>query len=318
MVELQHSPLHAKMVQLVKEQQRNIVSKLEEAEGQKFKVDEWTRENGGYGITCMIEDGNVFERGGVLISIVHGKMSGGAVAAMRANHASIGSEIDSLNYSATGLSLILHPKNPLAPTVHANCRFLETFDSEGKLTACWFGGGADLTPVYIFDEDARYFHSSIKEVCDKYDNSYYPRFKEWCDQYFWNTHRNEARGIGGIFFDDLEGNGSEAELDKLFLFVRDFLSSFPSFYVPIVQKRKELPFTEAQKEWQQIRRGRYVEFNLLHDRGTKFGLGGSTPRVESILISMPLTAAWRYYHEPAEGSKEQELIKVLQTPKQWI
>ncbi|ETS85677.1 hypothetical protein PFICI_03702 [Pestalotiopsis fici W106-1] len=319
MATLQHSPIHEKWIHVVKEQQRTIVAKLEEIDGQKFHVDEWTRPGGGYGISCVLEDGNVFERGGVMVSVVHGTMTGAAaVAQMRASHASIPEGVEALPYSAVGLSLIMHPKNPLAPTVHMNCRFLETFDPEtGRVNLCWFGGGADLTPCYVYEEDARHFHACLRDVCDRYNETYYPRFKKWCDQYFWNAHRNEARGIGGIFFDDLEAS-SEQELDSLFGFARDVLQVFPEAYLPIVEKRRHESFTEAQKQWQQLRRGRYVEFNLLHDRGTKFGLAGSSPRVESILVSMPLTASWKYYHEPEAGSREQQLVDVLRTPKEWV
>ena len=318
MAELHHSPLYGRMVQLVEEHQQLFVAALETIDKKRFRTDPWTRSNNGGGISCVIEDGNVFERGGVNISNVHGTMSGAAASQMRANHISIGSEGDAFAYSAIGLSLILHPKNPMAPTIHMNCRFLEVFDSKGKVAACWFGGGTDLTPCYLFDEDIRHFHASIKDVCDAHDISYYPHFKQWCDRYFWNTHRSEARGIGGIFFDDLDGNGSEIELNAIFLFAQDFVKAFLSIYTPIIQRRKDLPYTESQKEWQQIRRGRYVEFNLLHDRGTKFGLAGSTPRVESILMSLPLTAAWRYSFEPEEGSAESDLVQVLRSPKNWV
>ncbi|KAK6215851.1 hypothetical protein LQW54_004031 [Pestalotiopsis sp. IQ-011] len=318
MANLKHSPIYEKWVTVVKEQQKTIVAALEAIDGSKFRVDEWKRPNGGHGVSCVIEDGNVFERGGVMVSVVHGVMSGAAaVAQMRASHASIPKDIDSLPYSAVGLSLIMHPKNPMAPTVHMNCRFLETFHPRtGEVELAWFGGGADLTPCYVYGDDARHFHGALRGVCDRHDAAYYPRFKAWCDEYFWNAHRSEARGVGGIFFDDLEA--SEGNLDSLFAFARDVLRVFPETYVPIVQRRRGEPFTEAQKQWQQLRRGRYVEFNLLHDRGTKFGLAGSTPRVESILVSMPLTASWKYYHEPEPGSREQELVKVLQKPKEWV
>lgn len=319
MANLKHSPIYEKWVAVVKEQQKTIVAALEAIDGSKFRVDEWTRPNGGHGISCVIEDGNVFERGGVMVSVVHGVMSGAAaVAQMRASHASIPDGIDALPYSAVGLSLIMHPKNPMAPTVHMNCRFLETFHPQtGDAELAWFGGGADLTPCYVYDDDARHFHGALRGVCDRYDAAYYPRFKAWCDAYFWNAHRSEARGVGGIFFDDLDASGGR-EIDSLFAFARDVLQVFTEAYVPIVQRRRGEPFTEAQKQWQQLRRGRYVEFNLLHDRGTKFGLAGSTPRVESILVSMPLTASWKYYHEPEPGSREQELVDVLQTPKEWV
>jgi coproporphyrinogen III oxidase len=214
------------------------------------------------------------------------------------------------------LSMVLHPVNPMAPTVHLNYRYFETANPDGTSNAWWFGGGTDLTPSYLFDEDAIHFHKTIKEACDKHDKSYYPRFKKWCDNYFVNKHRSECRGIGGIFFDDLDEE--EKDQENTFAFAQTCLKAFLPSYLPIIMKRKDMPFTEKEKEWQQIRRGRYVEFNLVHDRGTAFGLNTPSARVEAILMSLPLTAQWRYMYEPEKGSREQRLVDVLREPREWI
>ena len=314
----QQLSLHERVVILVEEQQKIIVSQLEELDGKLFRVDHWSRPNGGHGISCVLEDGNVFERGAVNISIIaNSTMTSGAASQMRHSHSLAGQHAESLQYSAVGLSLILHPKNPMAPTVHMNCRHFTTL-SNGNVDTSWFGGGADLTPCYLFKDDANHFHSTLKAVCDVHDSSYYSRFKQWCDEYFWNAHRNEARGIGGIFFDNLSEGSKGGELDTIFLFVQDFVRAFLPAYMPIIQRRKDSFYTPSQKEWQQIRRGRYVEFNLLHDRGTKFGLGGSDPRVESIFMSLPATAAWKYDFNPQEDSQEHDLVRVLRAPKEWV
>lgn len=308
--------MRLKMEKFIKEQQREIVAGLEEVDGKKFKVDEWQRESGGGGISCVIQDGNVFEKGGVNISVVYGSLPPAAVAAMRASHKSIDTAKETQQFFAAGLSMVLHPKNPMAPTVHLNYRYFELANSDGTSDTWWFGGGCDLTPSYLFEEDAVHFHKTIKEACDKHDKSYYPRFKKWCDEYFWNQHRNESRGIGGIFFDDLDS--TEKDKEDSFEFIQTCLKSFLPAYVPIINKRKDMPFTEQQKLWQQLRRGRYVEFNLIHDRGTKFGLNAPNPRVESILMSLPLTATWMYMHEPEKGSREERLLDVLRKPKEWV
>lgn len=204
----------------------------------------------------------------------------------------------------------------MAPTVHLNVRYFETANPDGTSNAWWFGGGTDLTPSYLFDEDAVHFHRTLKDTCDKHDKDYYPRFKKWCDQYFDNKHRNETRGVGGIFFDDLDDQ--EKDLENTFAFAQDSLKAFLPSYLPIINKRKDMPFTEKEKEWQQIRRGRYVEFNLVHDRGTSFGLNTPNARVEAILMSLPATASWRYMYEPEEGSREQRLVDVLRKPREWV
>jgi coproporphyrinogen III oxidase len=235
---------------------------------------------------------------------------------MRANHKALDPSVESLDFFAAGLSIVLHPKNPMAPTVHLNYRYFETANPDGSSNAWWFGGGSDLTPSYLFDEDAIHFHSLLKGACDKHDKAYYPRFKKWCDEYFNNKHRGESRGVGGIFFDDLDE--TEKDQEQLFSFVKDCLATFLPSYLPIIQKRKDMPYTEHEKNWQQIRRGRYVEFNLVHDRGTSFGLNTPGSRVESILMSLPLSARWQYMHQPEPGSKEDRLLNVLKKPIQWV
>ncbi|KAF3940752.1 hypothetical protein ABW19_dt0206305 [Dactylella cylindrospora] len=307
--------MRLRMEQFIKEQQSIIVSKLAEVDGTPFKTDTWERPHGGGGISCILQDGNVFEKAGVNISVVYGKLPPQAVEKMRVDHKNIASPNgEPLDFFAAGLSMVLHPHNPMAPTVHLNYRYFETMQPDGTSQSWWFGGGTDLTPSYLFDEDAIHFHKTIKQACDKHDKDYYPRFKKWCDEYFFVKHRGEARGVGGIFFDDLDDKDPE----QLFAFVKDCLESFLPSYVPIVEKRKGMPFTEQEKAWQQLRRGRYVEFNLVHDRGTSFGLNTPGSRVESILMSLPLTARWQYMHEPAPGSREERMLKVLKEPVEWV
>lgn len=310
------SPMRLRMEAFIKEQQRIIVKALEEVDGKKFRIDTWTRETGGGGISCVLQDGNVFEKAGVNISIVYGTLPKPAIKQMRVNHKNLSEDLDSLDFYAAGLSIVLHPKNPMAPTVHLNYRYFETQNPDGSGNAWWFGGGTDLTPAYLFDEDAIHFHKTIKEACDTHDKSYYPRFKTWCDNYFRNKHRNESRGIGGIFFDDLDQY--EKDQENLFAFVQSCLKAFLPSYLPILERRKGMKFTEKEREWQQVRRGRYVEFNLVHDRGTSFGLATPSARVESILMSLPLTASWIYMYEPEMGSREERLVDVLREPKEWV
>ncbi|KAI0156469.1 Coproporphyrinogen III oxidase [Xylariaceae sp. FL1272] len=311
----EQSPMRLRMEQFIREQQREIVAALEQVDGKRFREDTWARPNGGGGLSCVLQEGNVFEKAGVNISVVYGTLPKAAVSKMRENHKSVATDEDQLDFYALGLSLVLHPRNPMAPTVHLNYRYFETMRADGSSQAWWFGGGSDLTPSYLFDEDAVHFHRTLKEACDKHDKDYYPRFKKWCDEYFSNKHRGESRGVGGIFFDDLDDTVADSE--NTFSFIQDCLKSFLPSYIPIIEKRKEMPFTEKEKEWQQVRRGRYVEFNLVHDRGTAFGLNVPGSRVESILMSLPLSASWRYMYEPEPRSREQRLIDVLKNPKEW-
>ncbi|KAL3899831.1 MAG: hypothetical protein SGCHY_001770 [Lobulomycetales sp.] len=334
--------MRAAMPEYLKDLQRRIVRDLEGLEGEtgsKFHFDRWKRAEGGEGISCVLQDGSVFEKAGVNVSVVHGALPPAMEQQMRAR------KIEGLGEGpfrmfATGLSLVIHPHNPNAPTAHANYRYFELCDVNGNKVdngilqrlfgsgegaepaAWWFGGGCDLTPSYIFPEDCAHFHGTIKQVCDAHDPSYYTKFKKWCDEYFYIKHRTESRGVGGIFFDDLSGapaagDADKHERDQLFAFIRACGDAFSKQYVPIVERRMDMPFTREMKEWQAIRRGRYTEFNLVYDRGTKFGLATPGARIESILMSLPLHARWEYRHEPKAGSREADLIKVLQNPKDW-
>ena len=313
-----NSPMRLRMESFIKEQQDEIVKALEAVEGgAKFRRDTWQRPAGGDGISCVLQDGKVFEKAGVNTSIVYGTLPRAAIQKMRVNHKALDDpDIDYLEFFAAGLSLVLHPINPMAPTVHLNYRYFETMDKSGEGKAWWFGGGTDLTPSYLFDEDAIHFHHTIKDACDRHGKDYYPRFKAWCDRYFRIPHRGESRGVGGIFFDDLDEETSDQE--SLFSFVQDCLAAFLPSYLPLLERRRDMPYREDEKAWQQLRRGRYVEFNLVHDRGTSFGLNTPGARVESILMSLPLTARWQYMHEPERGSREDRLLSVLKEPKEWV
>ncbi|WP_299777457.1 oxygen-dependent coproporphyrinogen oxidase [uncultured Formosa sp.] len=297
-----------KFYKYIQELQDTITTALEIVDGKaKFQEDIWKRPEGGGGRTRVIENGNVFEKGGVNISGVHGKLPESMQNYFGVKDA---------NFFACGLSLVLHPKNPMVPTVHANLRYFEMYDKEDNIVDQWFGGGQDLTPYYLFNEDAVHFHNTCKTACDKHNAEFYKTYKKKCDTYFWNTHRNEARGIGGLFFDyckDIEN----MNMENWYNFTTEVGNSFLESYVPIVEKRKDLTFTEDQKNWQEIRRGRYVEFNLVHDKGTLFGLK-TNGRIESILMSLPPHVQWVYNHTPEEGSEEDRLIKVLQNPIDWI
>jgi coproporphyrinogen III oxidase len=288
--------------------QDTITSKLEEVDGKaKFVEDLWKRPEGGGGRTRVIENGNVFEKGGVNISAVEGELP----QVLRDNFG-----VKEGNFFACGLSLVLHPTNPMVPTVHANWRYFEMYNSSGDIVTQWFGGGQDLTPYYLFEEDATHFHTVCKTACDKHNSEFYPMYKKRCDEYFWNAHRNEARGIGGLFFDYLKET-DEFKLQDRFDFVTEIGNSFLESYVPIVERRKELNYSDSQREWQEVRRGRYVEFNLVHDKGTLFGLK-TNGRIESILMSLPPRVQWHYCHEAEEGSEEEKLVEVLMKPKEWI
>lgn len=292
----------------IQELQDTITSKLEAVDGKaKFQEDLWKREEGGGGRTRVIENGNVFEKGGVNISAVHGELP----EVLRKQF-----KVKTGNFFACGLSLVLHPVNPFVPTVHANWRYFEMYNEKGEIVTQWFGGGQDLTPYYLFEEDAKHFHAVCKEACDKHHADFYPKFKETCDNYFWNAHRNEARGVGGLFFDYLKET-EEFSMQDRYDFVTEVGNGFLNSYVPIVEKRKDIDYTQEHKDWQEVRRGRYVEFNLVHDRGTLFGLK-TNGRIESILMSLPPTVQWKYNHVPEEGTPEAELLKVLAEPKAWI
>ena len=292
----------------IQQLQDTITSKLEEIDGNaKFREDIWKRPEGGGGRTRIIENGTVFEKGGVNISGVHGELP-------KSMQDYFG--VKDADFYACGLSLVLHPKNPMIPTVHANWRYFEMYDKTGTIVDQWFGGGQDLTPYYLFEEDAVHFHSVCKKACDTHHPEFYARYKKRCDEYFWNTHRNEARGLGGLFFDYCKAT-DELQMQDWYNFVTEVGNSFLESYIPIVIKRKKTEFTTLQRDWQEIRRGRYVEFNLVHDKGTLFGLK-TNGRIESILMSLPPHVQWRYDHQPEKGSEEAKLVAVLKNPKEWV
>lgn len=288
--------------------QDTITSKLEDLDGKaKFQQDIWEREEGGGGRTRVIQSGNVFEKGGVNISAVHGPLP-----SVMQNYFNVGN----VDFFACGLSLVIHPKNPFVPTVHANWRYFEMYDKNGKILDSWFGGGQDLTPYYLFDEDAKHFHQVCKEACDRHNPNFYVDYKKKCDEYFYNLHRGEARGIGGLFFDYCKKT-DQMTMKNWYDFVVEVGNSFLEAYIPIVEKRKDKKYTQTNRDWQEIRRGRYVEFNLVHDKGTLFGLK-TNGRIESILMSLPPNVQWVYDHHPEKGSEEEKLIKVLENPRDWI
>ncbi|MGY5845892.1 oxygen-dependent coproporphyrinogen oxidase [Salegentibacter sp. HM20] len=300
--------MRERFYQYIENLQDRITKKLEEVDGEaKFQQDLWERPEGGGGRTRVIQNGKVFEKGGVNISAVHGPLP----AAMQSYF-----KVGDVDFFACGLSLVLHPKNPMVPTVHANWRYFEMYDKSGQVIDQWFGGGQDLTPYYLFEEDARHFHQISKQACDKHDSEFYAEYKKKCDEYFWNAHRDEARGVGGLFFDYLKASESRS-IEDWYNFVTEVGDSFLEAYVPIVERRKNLSYSKAQRNWQEIRRGRYVEFNLVHDKGTLFGLK-TNGRIESILMSLPPHVQWVYDHQPEPGSEEEKLLEVLKKPKEWV
>ncbi|WVY89861.1 hypothetical protein V8G54_035375 [Vigna mungo] len=376
------SSVRARFEKMIREAQDSVCSALEAADGgAQFKEDVWSRPGGGGGISRVLQDGAVWEKAGVNVSVVYGVMPPDAYRA--AKGAPTDQKPGPVPFFAAGISSVLHPKNPFAPTLHFNYRYFETDapkDAPGAPRQWWFGGGTDLTPAYIFEEDVKHFHSVQKRACDKFEPTFYPRFKKCrgndinsksggrssnltitgnnggkdkndvikvcvvttitvsgkdginsnggssngsaasdnnCSGSGRETnelsHRGERRGLGGIFFDDL----NDYDQEMLLSFATECANSVIPAYLPIIEKRKDLPFTEHQKAWQQLRRGRYVEFNLVYDRGTTFGLktGG---RIESILVSLPLTARWEYDHKPEEGSEEWKLLDACINPKEWI
>jgi len=297
--------------ELVRNAQNKLCSAIEKLDGEgKFKTDMWRRENGGGGITRVLCGGRVFEKAGINLSVVYGSMPKEALAAATergVNRAAGMAPGERVPFFACGISSVMHPKNPHVPTIHFNYRYFET---DGGVW--WFGGGSDITPAYLNEADIKHFHVTLKNACDKTDVTFYPKFKQWADDYYRIVHRNETRGLGGIFYDDLNDRDPEALLG----FASDNLEAIASAYVPIVLANKDKPFTAEEKRWQQLRRGRYAEFNLVYDRGTTFGLktGG---RVESILMSLPETARWEYDHQPEVGSKEEEIMELFKHPRDW-
>ncbi len=291
--------------------QDDICRQLEEEDGGRFITDEWTRPEPegqmkltGGGVTRVLE-GQVIEKGGVNFSHVFGEELPRSATAHRP-------ELAGRSFQAMGVSLVIHPRNPYAPTSHANVR-LFVAEKAGEEPVWWFGGGFDLTPFYLFEEDARYWHEIARAACEPFGSEVYPRFKKWCDDYFYIRHRGETRGVGGLFFDDL----NDWDFDTCFAFMRAVGDAYIEAYRPILARRKDTPYGERERQWQLIRRGRYVEYNLVYDRGTLFGLqtGG---RTESILMSMPPLAAWKYDHQPEPGTPEAELVEVLREPREWL
>jgi coproporphyrinogen III oxidase len=286
-----------------KKLQEQITSGLEAIDGKsKFREDVWKREEGGGGRSRIIENGNVLEKGGVMFSAVHGKTPEKILQALKLSEA---------DFYATGVSIVIHPVNPWAPIIHMNVRYFEM--SNGTK---WFGGGIDLTPHYVIKEDAAFFHKKISEACGKHGESYYKDFKKWADDYFFIKHRNETRGIGGIFFDKLSPDANK-NTGEIFEFVKEVGNTFLPVYGHLLNKNKDIPYKENEKQWQKIRRGRYVEFNLIYDIGTKFGLD-TNGRTESILVSMPPEAIWKYDFQPEEGSKEKDTLALLKKNINWL
>ncbi|KAG0658398.1 Coproporphyrinogen-III oxidase [Rhodotorula mucilaginosa] len=314
-------PMRLRMIHHIKSLQSTICTALESLEpsGQKFKSSYYLRDaSKGFGDSRVLQDGETFEKAGCNISVIKSTLSPAAVRQMRAERFDWWDGKSELPYFVAGCSLVVHPRNPHAPTIHFNYRYFEIQDPNdpsGEPKAWWFGGGTDLTPSYLYEDDARAFHGLYKAACDRHDPAYYPRFKQWCDEYFYIPHRQETRGVGGIFFDDL----SDRDPERIFAFVRDCSNSYLPAYYPIVERRKDQPYSEHEKRWQQLRRGRYVEFNLVYDRGTKFGLAMKEPRTESILMSLPLTSRWEYEPEVGteEGTPEKKLLDILRKPVEW-
>ena len=285
--------------------QNKIVDSLQIVDGKNFLIDSWQRKEGGGGTTSILEDGNVFERAGVGFSSVTG-------AKLPKTATDAHPELENRKWEAMGVSLVFHPHNPFVPTIHMNIRFfIASKDNETDIW--WFGGGVDLTPYYPFKEDVVYFHQSLKNTLDNFDKNLYRKFKKNCDEYFLISHRNEARGIGGIFFDDFTDNN----FDYCFNLIKAIGNSLTKIYLPIVQKRKNNKFTKRERDFQLYRRSRYVEFNLLQDRGTLFGIQ-SKGRVESILMSMPPLVKWSYDWKAEKGSEEEKLYTDFLPPIDWI
>jgi coproporphyrinogen III oxidase len=277
--------------------QDEICAALERLDGSaRFGRDAWQRPGGGGGVTRVLQDGEVLEKAGVGFSHVEGELPEAFARRLQG---------EGRAFAAVGLSLVIHPRSPMVPTTHANYRFIR----QGP--KAWFGGGSDLTPYYLFEDDAAHFHRALRAACDRHDPGYYPRFKEACDRYFWLPHRGEARGVGGIFFENTGGDPA-----RELAFVQDCARAFLPSWLPIAARRREEAWGDRERAWQEVRRGRYVEFNLLHDRGTVFGLetGG---RVESVLMSLPPRVRWVYAHDPEPGSREGALVEVLRRPRGW-
>jgi coproporphyrinogen III oxidase len=286
--------------------QERICNALEQEDGkEKFRDDAWDRPGGGGGRSRVLAEGATFEQAGVNFSHVHGDNLPPSATAHRP-------ELAGRSFQALGVSLVIHPRNPYVPTSHCNVRFFIA-EKPGAAPVWWFGGGFDLTPYYGFEEDAIHWHRTAKAACDPFGADYYARFKKWCDEYFFIRHRGEPRGIGGLFFDDLNEDG----FDHCFGFVRSVGDHYLPAYLPLVRQRKTTPYCERERDFQLYRRGRYVEFNLVYDRGTLFGLQ-SGGRTESILMSLPPLVKWRYHWTPPPGSPEAKLVEYFLQPRDWL
>lgn len=291
-----------------KQIQDEICAGLEFSDGKgKFEEESWTRDGGGGGRTRIIQHGNIIEKGGVNFSAVEGKLPESIQKAFGVNED---------DFFATGVSIVIHPNHPWIPIIHMNIRYFEMASDSGKELR-WFGGGIDLTPHYVIDEDARFFHQSLKDTCNKFNSDFYYKFKQWADDYFFIKHRSETRGIGGIFYDRLNPESTNLEWDEIFAFSKAVGRTFLPIYTELILKNKDKPFEEQHKKWQYQRRSRYVEFNLVYDAGTKFGLE-TNGRVESILMSMPPQANWEYDFKPKPGSEEEKTLALLKKGINWI
>ncbi|KAI0927646.1 hypothetical protein AcV5_008125 [Taiwanofungus camphoratus] len=352
-------PMRLQVEEYISSLQEDIVTAFEKLDpaAPAFKRDSWLRAQGGRGLSCVFavppssnpesasSAQTVLEKAGVNISVVHGVLPPAAVKQMRADHSSMNDLQGSLPFFAAGISLVIHPRNPHAPTVHANYRYFEITEpveegagaaretGQAKVVAWWFGGGSDLTPSYLYEEDARHFHGTLKAACDPSGAAVYPAFKQWCDEYFYIKHRDESRGIGGIFFDDMCDEpharfapaGTDTQRprtqDDIFAMLRRLGDAFVPSYIPILERRIRTPSDDRARRWQLLRRGRYVEFNLVYDRGTRFGLLTPGARIESILMSLPETARWEYMSDlgtDGDASEEGKLIEVLKRPRDWV
>jgi coproporphyrinogen III oxidase len=290
--------------------QDEICVALELADGKAaFEEEKWERDGGGGGRTRVIQNGNIFEKGGVNFSAVHGVLPAAVKKMLK---------VEEEDFFATGVSIVIHPNHPMVPIIHMNIRYFEMPSSFGKDTepVRWFGGGIDLTPHYIFESDAKFFHKHLKAVCDKYHADFYTRFNQWADDYFFIKHREETRGIGGIFYDRLKAT-DDLSWDDIFKFSKDVGRSFAPIYTEIVSRNRGKAYTDNEKEWQYLRRSRYAEFNLVYDAGTKFGLE-TNGRIESILMSLPPTAKWPYNFTPLSGSKEEQTLNLLKKGINWV
>lgn len=288
--------------------QDEICRALEAVDGKaKFEEEKWERDGGGGGRTRVIQNGNIFEKGGVNFSAVHGQLPEQMQRALK---------VDKDEFFATGVSIVIHPNHPLVPIIHMNIRYFEMPSVDGAEPVRWFGGGIDLTPHYVIDADAQYFHSQLKAVCNKFNTDFYPKFKRWADDYFFIKHRNETRGIGGIFYDKLVAT-DELSWETIFEFSKTLGRTFAPTYAELVNRNRDKLYNDDQQQWQYQRRSRYTEFNLVYDAGTKFGLE-TNGRIESILMSLPPTAKWLYNYQPQPGSEEERTLSLLKKGIDWV